>query len=96
MDNLSQPLRRNDVIAEFLPDGSAVLYDPRTETAYPLNATAAVVWDTCDGNHTHAKIVDEVAALFEAPGDVIERDVRALLGHLSEIELLETGSEVVE
>ncbi len=89
MESASRPRRRTDVLAEFLADGSAVLYDPRTEIAYPLTATAAVVWETCDGAHTATTKVDELAALFEAPSEVIERDVQALLGQLAEIGLLD-------
>ncbi len=95
MENAARPCRRTDVLAEFLPDGSAVLYDPRTEMAYPLTSTAAVVWETCDGVHTAAAMADELAAAFEATSEVIERDVRALLGHLSEIGLLDPSPEAV-
>ncbi len=95
MENASRPCRRTDVLAEFLPDGSAVLFDPRTEIAYPLTATAAVVWESCDGAHTTASMVDELAAVFEAPSDVIERDVQAFLGHLVEIGLLDPSAEGV-
>jgi hypothetical protein len=73
-----------------LPDGSAVLFDPRTEMAYPLTPTAAIVWETCDGDHTDAAMVEEIGTIFDAPADVIERDVASLLARLSEIGLLET------
>ena len=89
METATCPRRRSDILAEFLPDGSAVLFDPRTEMAYPLTATAAVVWDTCDGAHTPAAMVDELAAVYDAPAEVLDRDVRALLVHLCEIGLLE-------
>jgi len=84
-----RPCRRSDVLSEFLPDGSAVVYDPRTELAYSLTATAAVIWETCDGTHTSDAMVEQLTGLFEASADVIEGDVQALLGHLSELGLLE-------
>jgi hypothetical protein len=56
---------------------------------FPLTATAAIVWEACDGAHTAAAMVAELATVFEAPSDVIERDVQALLGQLAEIGLLE-------
>ena len=89
MENESWPRRRPDVLAEFLPDGGAVLYDPRTEIVNPLTATAAIIWERCDGAHTTAAMADELAAGFDAPSDVIENDIRALIGKFVEIGMLE-------
>lgn len=38
----------------------------------------------CDGEATVAAIVDELAAKFSAPRDVIDRDVRTLLQDLAD------------
>ncbi len=91
MEKRLPPRRRSDVLVEFLPDGSAVLYDPRTEVAYSLTASAAVVWDTCDGEQSADTMANHLAAVYEAPSDVIMRDVQTLLGHLSQIGLLDAS-----
>jgi hypothetical protein len=81
--------RRLDVRCEPLPDGSAVLYDPVAETAYAISESAALVWELCDGAHTATAIGGELAAVYDAPADVIARDVAALLDRLLELGLLE-------
>ena len=43
------PRRRPEVLADRLPDGSAVLFDPREEMVYAISATGAHLWDACDG-----------------------------------------------
>lgn len=89
MLDLVQPRRRSEIRADPLPDGSAVLFDPRTEMAYALTTSAALVWEACDGRHTAAAIVEELTAMYDAPPEVIARDVHALLQHLAASDLLE-------
>jgi hypothetical protein len=84
-----RPRRRDDVLTEFFPDGSGLVFDPRCERAYSLTTSAAIVWQACDGAHTTDAMAEELVAVYEAPADVIAVDVRALLEHLSEIGLLE-------
>jgi hypothetical protein len=79
-----------------MPDGTAVLFDPRGQMAYPLTATAAIIWNSCDGAHTADAMVDALAASFDAPADLIERDVARLVRHLGEIGLLEKAPGTVE
>lgn len=86
-----QPRRRSDVRRETLPDGSAVLYDPCTEMTYAITASAALVWEACDGVATRAAITARLAEVYDAPSEVIARDVDALLDHLGEAGLLEPG-----
>lgn len=91
-DSLSatfRPLARPDVRCTPLPDGSAVLYDPATETAYAISESAALVWELCDGAHGAAAITEELATVYDAPADIIARDVAALLDRLLELGLLE-------
>lgn len=87
------PQRRLDVRVEPLPDGSAVLYDPRAETAYAISESAALVWELCDGTHGAAAITEELAAVYDAPLARIARDVDALLRHLHELGLLEQTAD---
>ncbi len=88
------PRRRGDVLTEYLPDGSAFLYDPNTEMVYPLTVTAAIVWEVCDGTHGSVAMVNELGDSFDAPPDVIEQDVRAVLERFGEIGLLESSARV--
>jgi hypothetical protein len=82
------PRRRLDVRAEPLPDGSAVLYDPHRRMTYAITVTAAEVWEWCDGTHTVSAMIDSLARRYDAPEDVITRDVAALVERLSIEQLL--------
>lgn len=90
--NWSRPQRRSDVRIESLPDGSAVLYDPRTEMTYAVTASATLVWEACDGEHTTTAIAGRLVELYEAPPEVIARDVDAFLRYLTEAGLLERSA----
>ncbi len=74
-----RPHRRTDILSEAQPDGSAVLYDPRTRVAYAVSATALQVWLACDGTQSAAAIADQLGAVYDAPPDRIRRDVDDLL-----------------
>ena len=76
-------VRQVDVRLERLPDGSGVLYDPRTHEAVALNAAAVAVWTACDGTRVPAIVAAELAAIYDAPLDIVRRDVDALLVDLN-------------
>jgi hypothetical protein len=84
-----RPRRRLDIVSERLPDGSMILLDPISFTAYPLSESAVVVWNACDGHHDPVTIVEELGDLYDAPRQRIEQDVESLLRHLRDLGLLE-------
>lgn len=49
-----------------------------------LDGPGATIWETLATPTTVAEIVAALASSFEAPSDVIERDVEALVGALAE------------
>ncbi len=72
------PVRQECVDDELLPDGSIVLYNGCQRQMLTLNATAALIWDCCDGLHSVDAIVNEVLDVFpDAPNT--RQDVRDLL-----------------
>ena len=89
------PRRRADVTLDQLADGSAVLYDKARKMAHPLTQTATLIWQACDGEHTLAAIVDELAAAYDAPRDAIEGDVTTFLRQLTDLHLLEESESDV-
>ena len=60
------------------------------ERIFEIDATAAAVLELCDGERDLAAIVAELAARYNAPADVIEKDVAAMLGDLKAKRVLET------
>ena len=60
------------------------------ERIFEVDATAATVLQLCDGERDLAAIVAELAARYNAPPAVIEKDVVAMLGDLKAKRVLET------
>ena len=67
--------------------GGWVLLAP--ERIFKADAIAVEVLKRCTGEATFAEIVDDLAATFKAPREVISKDVSALLGGLADKKLLE-------
>ena len=78
----SRPIKNPAVDDELLPDAGMVLYNSATAKVLTLNATAAFVWESCDGERTVTSLVAEVRELFPATADDVERDVRRLVDRL--------------
>ena len=84
----SRPRRRAGIQAEPLPDGSVVLFDADAAMAHPISASAALIWEECNGSQTIETIVEKIGAVYDAPAETIARDAEALLRHLSELGLI--------
>jgi hypothetical protein len=69
--------------------GKIVLYNPDAREVSVLNATAAVVWELCDGETPMADAVDRLKARFRsAETRDVEADVTKVLRTLSQRGLL--------
>jgi PqqD family protein of HPr-rel-A system len=68
------PTRRPGLLCEILDD-EAVFYDPAHHAMHFLNATAAFIWQCCDGETALADIVQRVESHFDVgePGPERER-----------------------
>jgi len=62
--------------------GSWVLLAP--ERLFVPDEPAVAILKLVDGVRTLGAIIDDLAARFDAPRDLIARDVRAMLGDLAE------------
>jgi pyrroloquinoline quinone biosynthesis protein D len=60
------------------------------ERIFEIDATAAAVLELCDGQRDLPGIVAELAARYNAPPAVIEKDVVAMLADLKAKRVLET------
>jgi pyrroloquinoline quinone biosynthesis protein D len=60
------------------------------ERIFEVDGTAAAVLQLCDGERDIAAIVADLASRYNAPADVIEKDVVAMLGDLKGKRVLET------
>jgi hypothetical protein len=87
--------RRESVHVQNLPDGSALLFDTASATAYPVTESAAHIWELCDGTHTAQQMIDELESRYEIDRDTLERDTLDLIRDLLEKELLDELSDSV-
>jgi pyrroloquinoline quinone biosynthesis protein D len=55
---------------------------------FSLDGVGRRVWDLCDGTRSVEQLVDAIFAEFDAPREVIDADVRELIGQLAEEHLL--------
>lgn len=83
-----KPKQRDGVEAQPLPDGSGLLFDPVTATAYPITPSAMRIWELCDGAHSLAAIVDDLESQYEVEREALASDVKALLADFKEKGLL--------
>ena len=61
MENSLKPVaRKNDIVVQELKD-ETLIYDLKTNKAYCLNETSALVWQLCDGRRTAFAISDELS-----------------------------------
>lgn len=65
-----------------------VVYDPEAHEVVVLNATAAFIFDRCDGTRSLADLQADLEARYAAPADVLGRDLRATLSRLREKNVL--------
>jgi hypothetical protein len=86
------PSRRCDLIVHQLDD-ELLLYDPPGERTHRLNATAAMIWQHCTGEHTLEDMAALLTRQFEVDMETALRDTRTVLQQL-EHEHLVNGAAV--
>jgi len=89
ISSTSKPKRREAIESQPLPDGSGLLFDPVSATAYPITESALRIWQYCDGNHPVGAILDELEGHYEIDRPTLERDSLRLLEDLRQKGLLE-------
>jgi hypothetical protein len=82
-----RPQHGAETIARRSGDSLVVLHTA-SGGYFTLDAVGARVWELCDGSRSVAEIVDLMHEEFDAPLEVIDVDVRALLAELADEQLL--------
>lgn len=88
MPPLSARPKPADGVLETSVGDEIVLYDGQCQQAYTLNPPAAAVWAHCDGERRLADIVAALDDVVDAPREVLERDVVAIVQRLQQQQLL--------
>lgn len=91
-DPIPAPLRRADIEARELPDGSWLLFDSADGSSHAINASAGYIWHLCDGEHHVAAICSAVLARYETDAETVRQDVDRLLAEFARLGLLAAGA----
>ena len=85
-----QPTPERDETVETASFGAegAVLYQPSSRQLLHVNATAALVWDRCDGTATAEHIAVGLADELGQPHEVVRHPLEAQFASLVEARLL--------
>jgi hypothetical protein len=88
-------MRRQGLVVDELPD-EVLVYDLERDQAHCLNRTAALVWQSCDGNTTPSEIARRLKLELDADGkkDSREEMVWLALDQLERNHLLEDAVAV--
>jgi hypothetical protein len=63
---------------------------------YTLNVTGQAIWEKMDGKKSVRAIVEELCAEYQAPMDIIQRDVEGIVNELARRKLIHLKSAAVE
>ena len=73
-------------------DGERVLLDEANGRIHRLNATAAFIWERCDGDTEVEELAAALADEFGRSAQEVRPDVEVLLRQLESLGLLEEGT----
>lgn len=68
-------------------DGEAVILDISSGTYFGLNAVGASIWQLIEQHGQLSAVLEALSGEFDAPRDVLERDLLALVTQLAEARL---------
>ena len=80
---------RNPGITLRRSAGEIMLYDETADRVHMLNATAAAIWELCDGQTDEPEMVAAICQLTGLPVEVIEEDVSRLLAEFAKAGLVD-------
>lgn len=85
---LGPPAHRAEVTLQRV-GREAILYDRRNGRAHVINASAARVWDLCDGRATLDDITGALAAAYNLPPASVRDDVVQIITSFRELRVLD-------
>ena len=86
-DTEFRPLAREDLLCRDLDD-EAIVYDATTSKVHALNATARLIWNGCDGEHTLEDLAKALLDRFNVDQDTAKRDAQRTIEEFRALGLL--------
>ncbi len=71
----------------------AYLYNPDSGNLMHANMTGALLFELCDGRNTVEAMTSQIAVAYDAPGKLIEQDVKSFLTSMLEKSFLKRNFE---
>jgi coenzyme PQQ biosynthesis protein PqqD len=87
IDLESRPKRVQQVIAQKASN-DFLLFNMEDGNYYSLNDIGGRIWELCDGNRSVSQLVVALAAEYDAPAEVLEKDIVELLEGLQNGKLI--------
>lgn len=84
--------KRSGMIVKEMGE-ETVLYDQEANEVHSLNATAALIYNLCDGERGLVEIVEEILSRFDIDEKTARRDVERVLSELKEKGILKERAE---
>lgn len=86
------PTRRSDV-REYVLDGEAVLFDPKTSGLHLLNQTALTLWRRCDGRASLGDLARALSGSRDVPLETAHEHARVVVELFQAKGILDTAGD---
>ncbi len=84
-----KPIRKPEITVKDI-GGETLLYSTKAEVIHVLNATAKLIWELCDGEHTVEDIERVIRSSFAVADDYnVAADIQRTLQVFADKELLQ-------
>ena len=83
----SCPRRMEQVIAQKAAN-DFLLFNMDNGNYYSLNDIGGRIWELCDGQHSVSQLVVTIATEYDAPAEIVEKDIVDLLEGLQDGKLI--------
>ena len=71
-------LERNPEVILLEEENGAILYDPRSESAYAVNEAGLILWKLCDGSITREELEEALAEGFGKESEMFKDSIAFL------------------
>jgi hypothetical protein len=87
MNHAIKPVRRSEYWLKSLDD-DLLLYDPCGDKILPLNPTASLIWEMCDGGRTVKDMIDLLVDVDPQNAAHVSTDVETVLKQFVDFECI--------
>lgn len=71
--------------------GETIIIDPKTQNSFELNELGSFIWQLIDGKNTTLEIQNGICEHYDAPPEVVTKDLSDLFNLMIENQLVVSG-----